>query len=378
MSTALADRLRRRIALTGPITIADFMVEALAHPTLGYYRRARAVGADGDFVTAPEISQMFGELIGAWLAERWMAIGQPGRVRLVELGPGRGTLLADALRATRGVPGFHAALQLHLVEIDDTLRVLQQAALANAATTVQWHARFEDVPDDAPLLLVANEFLDALPVRQLVRAASGWRERMIGLAEDETFAFAVAPGPSPLSRLLDATAEAHAPDGAVIEVSPASLSLTQAVAQRLVRHRGAALIVDYGYDRGSHGDTLQALYRHTKIGIFDRIGDSDLTTHVDFAALARTALQAGAAVDGPVGQGDFLSALGIAQRAQALLARATPQQATAIDDGMARLIAPDRMGTLFRVLAVRDPVTPTAPGFAAAGMACDPSPGPQP
>jgi len=377
MSTELAERLRRRIALTGPITVADFMVEALAHPTLGYYRRARAVGAAGDFVTAPEISQMFGELIGAWLAERWIAIGRPDRVRLVELGPGRGTLLTDALRATRGISGFHAALQLHLVEIDDTLRTLQQAALANAAATARWHERFEDVPDDAPLLLVANEFFDALPVRQLVRGSPGWCERMIGLADDETFAFAVTPGPSPLTRLLDAPENAHAPDGAVIEVSPAALSLMHAVAGRVVRHRGAALIVDYGYDRGSHGDTLQALYRHTKIGIFDRIGDSDLTAHVDVAALARTALQAGAAVDGPVGQGDFLRALGIAQRAQALSARATPQQAAAIATGMARLIEPDRMGTLFRVLAVRDPVTPTAPGFAAAGMACDPSPGPE-
>jgi len=378
MSTELAERLRRRIALTGPMTVADFMLEALAHPTLGYYRRARAVGAAGDFVTAPEISQMFGELIGAWLAERWMTIGRPDRVRLVELGPGRGTLLTDALRATRGVPGFHTAVQLHLVEIDDTLRDLQRAALASAAAAAQWHARFEDVPDDAPLLLVANEFFDALPIRQLVRVASGWRERMIGLADDGTFAFAVAPGPSPLARLLDATEVASTPDGTVTEVSPAALSLMHTLAGRLVRHRGAALIVDYGYDRGSHGDTLQAMYRHAKVGIFERIGNSDLTAHVDVAALARTALEAGAVVDGPVGQGDFLRALGITQRAQALLARATPQQATAIDTGMARLIAPDRMGTLFRVLAVRDPVTPPAPGFAAAGMACDPSPGPTP
>ncbi|TWT03182.1 class I SAM-dependent methyltransferase [Reyranella sp. CPCC 100927] len=378
MSTALADRLRRRIALTGPITVADFMLEALAHPALGYYRRAPAVGAAGDFVTAPEISQMFGELVGAWLAERWMAIGQPARIRLVELGPGRGTLLVDALRATRGVPGFHAALDLHLVEIDDTLRALQHAALASSGRQAHSHTRFEDVPDDAPLLLIANEFFDALPIRQLVRAAPGWCERMIGLADDEAFAFAVAPGPSPLARLLDASVLADPPDGAVIEVSPAALSLVHAITERIMRQRGAALIVDYGYDDSSHGDTLQAMYRHTKIGIFDRIGDSDLTAHVDIAALARAVTQAGAAVDGPTGQGDFLRALGIEQRAQALRTRATPQQAADIDSAMARLIAPDRMGTLFRVLAVRDPLTPPAPGFAVAGMTCDPSSGPMP
>jgi NADH dehydrogenase [ubiquinone] 1 alpha subcomplex assembly factor 7 len=363
------------------------MVEALAHPVFGYYRQAPAVGAAGDFVTAPEISQMFGELIGAWLADRWMAIGRPDPVRLVELGPGRGTLLTDALRATRRVPGFHAALRLHLVEIDATLRNLQRAALAGTIRDPEWHERFEDVPDDAPMLLVANEFFDALPVRQLVRTASGWCERMIGLArtadradqpmDDPAFAFAVAPGPSPLAALLDATAHAGAPVGAVAELSPAGLSVMHVMADRLMRHHGAALIVDYGYDADRHGDTLQAVHRHAKVGIFDRIGQSDLTAHVDFAALARAARQAGAAIDGPVSQGDFLRTLGIAQRAQALRARASPQQAADIDAGMARLIAPDRMGTLFRVLAVRDPVTPPAPGFAPADMACDPNPGPE-
>ncbi len=383
MSTELAGLLRRRIALTGPITVADFMVEALAHPTLGYYRRARAVGAAGDFVTAPEISQMFGELIGAWLAERWMEIGRPDPVRLVELGPGRGTLLSDALRATRGVPGFHAALRLHLVEIDDTLRDEQRAALAGASMAAQWHDRFDHVPDDTPLLLVANEFFDALPIRQVVRTRSGWSERMVGLmstadadtAEDQAFAFALAPGPSPLATLLDPAVGDGAPVGAVAEVSPATLSLVHLVALRLLRHRGAALIVDYGYASGSHGDTLQAVRRHAKVGVFDRIGDSDLTTHVDFAALARSARQAGAAVDGPLSQGDFLRALGIETRARALLAHASPTQALSIDAAKARLIASDRMGTLFHVLGLRDPATVPAPGFAPVEMVDDANPG---
>ncbi len=385
MSTALATRLQRRIALAGPITVADFMVEALAHPAFGYYRQAAAVGAAGDFVTAPEISQMFGELIGAWLAERWIAIGRPDPVRLVELGPGRGTLLVDALRATRGVPGFHAALRLHLVEIDATLRDRQRAALAGAAPACAWHERLEDVPDDAALLLVANEFFDALPIRQLVRMPSGWCERMIGLAREagqaesqDGFAFAVAPGPSPLAALLDAAHRAGMPAGAVAEVSPASLSVMHGIADRLVRCRGAALVIDYGYETGGHGDTLQAVHRHAKVGVFERIGESDLTAHVDFAALARTAREAGATIDGPTSQAYFLQALGIAHRAQKLRVRATPQQVDDIDAAMARLIAPDRMGTLFRVLAVRDAVTPPAPGFPTPDMACDPNPGPGP
>ena len=181
MTTELGRLIARRIALTGPISLADFMAEALGHPRLGYYRKALPVGAAGDFTTAPEISQMFGELLGAWLAERWLAMGRPPGVRLVELGPGRGTLMADALRATRGVPGFHAAIDLHLVEINEQLRALQGQALAAFKPT--WHARFDDVPE-GPLLLVANEFFDALPVRQFEKTARGWTERMVGLDDD--------------------------------------------------------------------------------------------------------------------------------------------------------------------------------------------------
>jgi NADH dehydrogenase [ubiquinone] 1 alpha subcomplex assembly factor 7 len=368
MSTALARLLQRRIALAGPITVADFMVEALAHPTLGYYRRAHAVGAAGDFVTAPEISQMFGELAGAWVAERWLALGRPDPVRLVELGPGRGTLMADALRATRGVPGFHAALQLHLVEIDRTLIDLQRQALAGAAVPVHWHERFEAVPDDAPLLLVANEFFDALPVRQLVRTRAGWSERMIGMTGDDTtepaFAFAVAPGPSPLATLLDPALRREAPAGAVAEVMPTALLLMTLIAGRIAQRGGAALVVDYGYDGGSHGDTLQAVRGHAKVDPFERIGETDLTAHVDFAALARAAAEAGAAVDGPAGQGAFLRQLGIDTRAATLVRRASPAQARDIAAARARLIAPDRMGTLFRVLGVRPAALPAAPGFA--------------
>ena len=246
--------IARRTALAGPMSVADFMAEALGHPRLGYYRHAAPLGASGDFVTAPEISQMFGELVGAWLADRWQAIGSPAPVRLVELGPGRGTLMADALRATRGVPDFHAALDLHLVEINGTLRGVQQAALGEFKPA--WHERFDEVPA-GPLLLVANEFFDALPVRQFEKTKGGWVERMVGLADDgERLVFALAPGITPFSLHLPDAAE-----GAQAEICEAGRALASAIGGRVRRDGGWALVVDYGYDRG-HGASLQAVRGH--------------------------------------------------------------------------------------------------------------------
>jgi NADH dehydrogenase [ubiquinone] 1 alpha subcomplex assembly factor 7 len=361
--TGLADILRRRIALAGPITVAEFMAEALNHPALGYYRSGRPLGSAGDFVTAPEISQMFGELLGAWLAERWQALGSPSRIRLVELGPGRGTLLSDALRATRGVSGFHAALDLHLVEIHRDLRTVQRVALTGFSP--RWHDRFEEVPADAPLLLVANEFLDALPIRQLVRQPWGWAERMVGLARAGTeLAFASAPGKSPLASLLPDPVRAIDHFGSIAEISPAVTSLTSDIARRIATDRGAALIIDYGYNSGTHGDTLQALRAHKAAGVFEAIGEADLTAHVDFAAVGRAAQQAGVAIDGPTAQGDFLRQLGIESRAAVLRRTASASQSEAIDAAMRRLIDPAQMGTLFRVIALRDSSLPRAAGFA--------------
>ncbi len=351
MTTELGRLIARRIALTGPISLADFMAEALGHPRLGYYRRALPVGAAGDFTTAPEISQMFGELLGAWLAERWLAMGRPSGVRLVELGPGRGTLMADALRATRGVPGFHAAIDLHLVEINEQLRALQGHALAVHEPT--WHARFDDVPQ-GPLLLVANEFFDALPVRQFVKTARGWAERMVGPADDGSLRLALAPGVTPYAAALP-----DAPAGAQAELCEAGLALAGAIGQRLQRHGGWALIVDYGHD-GALGASLQAVRGHRGTDILDRPGETDLSAHVDFAALRAAT---GRPTFGPVGQGDFLQRLGIAERAKALKARAGEAQRAAIDAATARLIAPDQMGTLFRVLAVGDDRSAAPAGF---------------
>jgi len=354
VTTELGRLIARRIALTGPLSVADFMAEALGHPRLGYYRRAVPVGAAGDFTTAPEISQMFGELIGAWLAERWLAMGAPSAVNLVELGPGRGTLMADALRATRGVPGFHAALQLHLVEINTPMRAQQKGALATFMPA--WHERLDEVPA-GPMLLVANEFFDALPVRQFAKTAQGWRERMVGLAADgEALVFALAPGPTPFARFLP-----DAPDGTQAEIGETGRAIAREIGARVTRDGGWALIIDYGYDSGT-GASLQAVRGHTGAAILDRPGETDLSAHVDFAALAAAA---GASTCGPVTQGDFLRRLGIAQRAESLKARASPAQRAAIDAALARLIDAGQMGTLFRVLAVGDGASPPA-GFSEA------------
>lgn len=362
MTSALGRRLARRIAITGPISIAEFMAEALGHPTLGYYRRAMPIGTSGDFITAPEVSQMFGELVGAWLAERWQAIGRPSPARLVELGPGRGTLMADALRATRSVGGFHAALDLHLVDINAPLRAAQEAGLG--VYKPAWHESFDDVPE-GPLLLVANEFFDTLPVRQLEKTRQGWNERMIGLAPDgETLTFALSPGPSPFARLLPtALRERETEPGTIAEISTASIDLGSRIAARLAQNGGWALIVDYGRDSAAVGATLQALRGHQPVDPLDRPGETDLTAHVDFAALAEAVRQKGVRVFGPTGQGTFLARLGIERRAEALKARANREQRAAIDAALARLIAPEQMGTLFRVLAVGDDRSPAPAGF---------------
>lgn len=356
--TELGRSIARRIALTGPITIADFMAEALGHPTLGYYRRALPLGAAGDFTTAPEISQMFGELSGAWLAERWLAMGAPSPVRLVELGPGRGILMADALRATRGVPGFHSALDLHLVETNAVLRDEQKARLASFRP--RWHERLDGVPG-GPLLLVANEFFDALPVRQFHRTERGWTERMVGLAPDgETLVMALAPGLSPFAPLLPDTAP-----GAEAELCEPARAIADEIGERLRSDGGWALIVDYGYDRGG-GASLQAVRGHRGAGILDHPGETDLSAHVDFAALARAARgpDTGVRSYGPIGQGDFLRRLGILRRAESLKRQASDAQRHAVDAGLARLIAPDQMGTLFRVLALGDDRSGEPAGFA--------------
>jgi NADH dehydrogenase [ubiquinone] 1 alpha subcomplex assembly factor 7 len=350
----MVERIRR----DGPIPVGTYMALCLNDPEHGYYRKAEAIGRSGDFITAPEVSQMFGELIGLWAASVWAAIGRPNPVRLVELGPGRGTLMADALRAcSKAAPDFHAAIDLHLVEINPRLRARQREALGGAHPT--WHDSPASIAA-GPAIIIANEFLDALPVQQYVRAADGWRLRCVGLDADGRLTFIEGPpaGDPPLE-----PAHAQAPDGAIVEVSPEGRGLVAALAMRIAAQGGAALLIDYGAPASGTGDTLQAVRQHRMIGVLDMPGESDLTAHVDFAAMARAAREAGAAAHGPVPQGLFLNRLGIAARAATLLRHASPRQRVDIAAACERLIGEAQMGTLFQVLAITARDAPVPPGF---------------
>jgi NADH dehydrogenase [ubiquinone] 1 alpha subcomplex assembly factor 7 len=364
--TPLGRLLARRIRLAGPLTLAQYMAEALGHPEHGYYRTRDPFGAAGDFTTAPEISQIFGELLGLWCVEMWQALGSPAALNLVELGPGRGTLMADALRAARLRPAFRAAATAHLVETSEGQRARQAATLAQAEPALMpvWHDSLATVPD-GPMLLLANELFDALPIHQFVRTADGWRERVVALAPDagadgDSLCFGLAP-PGPALALL---ADAHraAPVGAIAEVSPAAIALAAEIARRAAVG-GAALVIDYGPAASAAGDSLQAVRQHRPADPLAAPGEADLTAHVDFAALARAAREAGATVHGPLPQGTFLARLGLEMRAAALLRTASPAQARDIRAAVARLLDPAEMGTLFKALAIVAPSLPVPPGF---------------
>jgi NADH dehydrogenase [ubiquinone] 1 alpha subcomplex assembly factor 7 len=350
LARKLARRIAQRITEDGPLSVADFMAAALTDPAHGYYMGRDPLGEGGDFITAPEISQMFGELIGLWCADTWQRLGAPPQVALVELGPGRGTLMADALRAARQDPAFTAALQVHLVEASPTLKARQAEALAGAEPT--WHETLAGVPE-LPLLLIANEFFDALPVRQLVKQAGGWGERLVALAgESEALAFTVSP-PDPALDCLMPESLRDAPAEQSFEVSPAGQEIARAIGRRLQTQGGAALIIDYGHETSALGETLQAVRRHAPHDVLSDPGTADLTCHVDFASLALAAREAGGvAAHGPVAQGAFLERLGIAARAARLMEQATPPQREDIRSARLRLTEPDQMGELFKVLAL--------------------------
>lgn len=350
----LTELLRRRIAAEGPLSLADYVATCLWHPRHGYYATSDPLGREGDFTTAPEISQMFGELLGLSLAQSWMDQGAPSGIILAELGPGRGTLMADILRATARVPGFHDALRLHLVEASGPLREVQTETLSRWAAP-KWHASLADLPE-APLWLVANEFFDALPPRQFLRDGAGWRERLIGAPEGR-LAWGLSD-PAPLAALEHRLEDTR--DGDMVETCAAAEAIVQEAGRRIADHGGAALIVDYGSWR-SMGDTFQALRRHRKVDPLADPGRADLTTHVDFEALARAAAPAQAT--GPVPQGVMLERLGITDRARAL---ARGLEGPALDSHVAahrRLTHPEEMGTLFQVLALHPEGTSPPPGL---------------
>jgi SAM-dependent MidA family methyltransferase len=357
--TALKQEIAATIAHEGPMTLEEYMGLCLGHPRYGYYMTRDPFGAAGDFVTAPEISQMFGELVGVWASEAWRLAGSPSPARLIELGPGRGTLMSDVLRVSRIAPAFLEAVSVHLVETSPRLRAIQERTLANSGKPVSWSADVADTPS-GPAFILANEFFDALPVRHYVKTAQGWRERLVGVDAMGELLFG-------LSDKVEPSLNIPAREGSIIEVSAVAQRIMSEIATRLVREGGALLVIDYGYLETSLGDSLQAVSRHAYVDPLASPGEADLTAHVDFAALGRAAKAAGAKVMGPVTQAHFLLQLGIERRAEALMKRATPEQQQAIVDAFHRLTGTQdprhQMGDLFKVMAVTHPDMPDMPGF---------------
>lgn len=346
---SLRERLVEYIRENGPMTVADYMAACLYDPQDGYYATRPAIGgADADFITAPEASQMFGELIGLWCAHEWDQLGKPA-FSLIELGPGRGVLMQDVLRATRRIEGFHDSSSVVFIEMSAPLREEQGQRVPDA----EWALRLEDAPP-GPSLIVGNEFLDCLPIRQFVRGKDGWHEKLVGVAEDGRLTFG-------LSAALPAPDSDDEP-GAVREIATGLESLIYEIERRLHDAPGRVLLIDYGYVEPEGADTLQALKSHAKVDPIETPGEADLTAHVDFARVARLAAQAGLDVHGPATQGQFLRALGIDLRCEAL-SRANPTHAERLARELHRLTSPDQMGVLFKVICLSSPNLPPPAGF---------------
>jgi NADH dehydrogenase [ubiquinone] 1 alpha subcomplex assembly factor 7 len=360
-NSPLENEIRRLIGIAGPMPVATYMRLCLTHPQYGYYINRDPFGTGGDFVTAPEISQMFGELIGVWLASVWEQLGSPENMRLIELGPGRGTMLLDALRAAKTVQGFQRAIVLHLVEISPALQKVQERRLAPLGLPIHWHAALEDVPA-GPCLIVANEFIDALPVHQAVKQADGWHERVIEIAADGAFVIGTARDPLPHFEATLPRGLRLSPAGSIYEWRADGFAMEIG---RRVREGGAALIVDYGHAWYGLGETLQAVSGHTYSDPLRSPGQVDLTAHVDFEALAQRAESMGARVHGPIAQRDWLRRLGVDQRATALKAHAPYGKTVEIDQALSRLTAGGAkgMGELCKAFAITDPKLKSVPGF---------------
>lgn len=344
----LGELIDMQIRQHGPMSIASFMALALTHPRQGYYKQGTAIGAAGDFITAPEISQMFGELIGFFLVNLWQQMGQPSAFTLLELGPGRGTLMADIMRVAARAPGFAEAANIELFETDPGLLAEQRTRLE--AYHPRWVQNF-DLSADTPLLVVANEFFDALPIRQFVRGTGGWHERMVGLRDDKRL-FGLSPTPIPADALPAAVRDAA--EGAVYEAGFAAGEVMKRLATAVARRGGAILAIDYGYAATQIGETLQAVRRHAYADPLEAPGETDLSAHVDFGALTELARAAGLATAPLATQGDFLKHLGILARTAALV-KANPELSGALNAALDRLTSPAQMGTLFKVFCAHSP-----------------------
>ncbi|WP_091743148.1 class I SAM-dependent methyltransferase [Phenylobacterium immobile] len=342
----LTDRLAAQIAQDGPLTVAQYMTACLHDPQHGYYATRPALGERGDFITAPLISQMFGELIGVWVASVWMQLGEPASFQLVELGPGDGTLMADLLWAAGNAPGFSDAAEVWLVELSEPLREHQRDRLTPLAPRLRWAQSLDEVPGRANTIFVSNELLDCLPPRQFIRTAVGWAERVVGLDPQGGLRFGLVPSPQ------DALPP-DAPVGAIFERSPAQEALGRILGQRIVNDGGAALLIDYGRAEPGFGDTLQALRQHAKLDPLANPGEADLTVHADFPSVLAAAQAQGAAT-AIISQAEFLARMAIGQRAEAL-ARARPEKAGLIGRQLNRLIAADQMGELFKAACIHRP-----------------------
>jgi SAM-dependent MidA family methyltransferase len=359
-ATPLEKEIRRLIGIAGPMPLDEYMRLCLTHPRYGYYTTRDPFGAGGDFVTSPEISQMFGELIGLWMAAVWHQMGAPENIRIIELGPGRGTMIDDALRAAKVMKAFREAIVLHLIEISPALQRLQQQRLGHLDVPTMWHTRFDEVPA-GPCILVANEFIDALPVRQAVKAADGWHERVVEIAPDGDLQIGAAREPLPHFESTMPRVLRGAPPGAIYEWRTDDMALELG---RRMRKDGAALIIDYGHAHFGLGETLQAVAGHSFTDPLRAPGEADLTAHVDFEALGQSAESIGAAVHGPIRQRDLFIRLGIERRAETLKAHA-PDKATDVEVAYSRLIAEGAhgMGDLFKAMAIADPKFGVLPGF---------------
>lgn len=356
--TALLENIKNLIAKRGPISIADYMELALQHPEHGYYRKGDPLGQGGDFITAPEISQMFGEMIGLWCADVWRQMGCPAKFALVELGPGRGTLLQDALRATAKITGFHEAMNVFLLECNETLQTIQHEKLQQYRPA--YMVDLASLPS-LPTIVIANEFFDVLPIRQFEKSFHGWCERMVTVENDQ-LAFMLQPL-DPSFMFVIAQGLKDAPPGAVHEISFPALLYARDIAKHIVQNTGAALIIDYGPIEPLAKPTLQAVSGHEFTDVLANPGDDDITAHVDFSALKATASAQDALVLGPLVQGDFLKSLGIELRAGQLKMAARDDQIKAVDDALRRLTDPAEMGSLFKVMAIASPPFSDLPGF---------------
>lgn len=361
MTTPLADKIKTLIRMNGPISVTDYFALCLADPDYGYYRTREPFGAGGDFITAPEISQLFGEMVGIFMVHAWQQHGSPTPVNLVEVGPGRGTMMLDMLRVIRKLaPALFESLDVHMVETSERLRGVQRVTLEAFSAKITWHSAFEDVPPGFTLI-AANELFDAIPIRQFVKTPTGFRERLVGLDADDNLAFGI--GVATIDPTLLPTGTGAEPDGTVFEVAPARQAVMNALCTRLKQNGGSALIIDYGHLATSFGDTLQAVLHHDYDPPLAHPGQADLTSHVDFGDLARIARATGIQINGAMHQGDFLYGLGLAERASRLANGKAEAEQRAIAVAVDRLAGAGegKMGELFKVMAVSSPSVTLAP-----------------